>query len=262
MPVPDESPALTTVGEGVARVSWPAPDGDDWWPSVEAVRAVVDEGLLDHHRVEAYVDPDDAVGHRIATTSGLRREGLLRGVAAGADRYVFARLAGDVPLDQPGGFRALLNSFLPRKRAIAQVLLRDPDDRVLLCQLTYKRDWDLPGGIVEVGESPQQAASREVKEELGLDVPPGELVLTDWMPPWGGWDDAVCLVFDGGVIEPGRLDTVVKQEREIRDVALCGPAQVRERAADFTARRVASALASIHAGSGAAYVEGGGEQGV
>ena len=39
---------------------------------------------------------------------------------------------------------------------------------MLLCQLTYKRDWDLPGGVVEVGESPRMAVQREVEEELGL----------------------------------------------------------------------------------------------
>ena len=56
------------------------------------------------------------------------------------------------PTTEAAGFRALLNSFLPRKRAIAQMLVRDNDGRVLLCRLTYKQDWDLPGGVVEVGE--------------------------------------------------------------------------------------------------------------
>ena len=96
------------------------------------------------------------------------------------------------------------------------MLIRDPDDRVLMCQLTYKQDWDLPGGVVEVGESPQLAVSREVTEELGLDIKAGNLVLTDWLPPWGGWDDAICLVFDGGVHPAAIVEDVVRQEREIR----------------------------------------------
>ena len=124
-----------------------------------------------------------------------------------ADRIVYARLATDTPVHEPGGFRALLNSFLPRKRAISQLLVRDPDDRVLLCQLTYKQDWDLPGGVVEVGESPQRAAGREVEEELGLALTPGPMLITDWLPPWGGWDDALCLVFDGGVPRRRRCST-------------------------------------------------------
>jgi 8-oxo-dGTP pyrophosphatase MutT (NUDIX family) len=113
---------------------------------------------------------------------------------------------------------------------------------VLLCRLTYKQDWDLPGGVVEVGESPRVAVGREVEEELGLTIAAGDLLLTDWLPPWGGWDDAVCLVFDGGAHPAAILADVVKQEREIRDVEFCTIEQVRDRAADFTARRVEAAL--------------------
>ena len=53
------------------------------------------------------------------------------------------------------------------------------------------------------------AVSREVEEELGLQVEAGPLLLTDWLPPWGGWDDALCLVFDGGVADPAVLDDAV-----------------------------------------------------
>ena len=171
-------------------------------------------------------------------------------------RSVYARLADDHDADTPAGFRALLNSFLPRKRAISQMLMRDPEGRVLLCQLTYKQDWDLPGGVVEVGESPQLAVAREVEEELGLQVPAGPLLLTDWLPPWGGWDDALCLVFDGGTHPASLLDHVVRQEREIRSAAFCTLEEARERCADFTARRIEAALASL-AGTGTAYTESG-----
>ena len=176
-------------------------------------------------RVEAYVNQANQRSMRVATRAGLRREGLLRGretlFGEKHDTVLFARLATDPPITDPGGFRELLNSFLPRKRAISQMLVRDPEGRVLLCQLTYKRDWDLPGGVVEVGESPQVAVAREVEEELGLSIEPGGLLLTDWLPPWGGWDDAVCLVFDGGTLPRSALAEVVKQEREIRDVRFC-----------------------------------------
>ena len=159
---------MTTVAEGTARITWTADT------PIDVIRHNVVAALVDHARVEALVDPDDEGGQRAATWSGLRREGVMRGVTVDGspvDRVVYARLATDTPLNEPEGFRALLNSFLPRKRAIGQMLVRDPDGRVLLCQLTYKPDWDLPGGVVEVNESPQQAVTREIEEELGLAHP-------------------------------------------------------------------------------------------
>ena len=169
------------------------------------------QGGLGYSRVEAKVEPGNEASLRVATRAGLRREGERRVEPGTGDRaettsyVVLARLASDPPLTEPAAFRALLNSFLPRKRAISQLLVRDRDGRVLICQLTYKRDWDLPGGVVEVGESPRDAAGREIEEELALAIAAGELLLTDWLPPWGGWDDAVCLVFDGGVHDPDIL---------------------------------------------------------
>lgn len=249
----EQPTTVTTVAEGVARISWRPGQ------PVDVVRRELAAALATHVRVEALVDPDDEAGQRTAAWAGMQREGVMRGVTVDGtpvDRIVYARLATDVPAHEPAGFRALLNSFLPRKRAIGQLLMRDGGGRVLLCQLTYKEDWDLPGGVVEVNESPRLAVAREVDEELGLAVEAGALLLTDWLPPWSGWDDALCLVFDGGVHDAGLLDSVVRQEREIRSVDFCTPEEVAERCADFTARRVLAALANLD-GGGPAYTESG-----
>jgi 8-oxo-dGTP pyrophosphatase MutT (NUDIX family) len=257
LPRTGDDTTVVTVEDGVARVSWTveATESGEIWAAVDVVRRAVEAALEDHGRVETWVRADDSPAQRIATWAGMRREGVMRGVDG--DRIVYARLQSDAPASEPEGFRALLNSFLPRKRAISQLLARDPEGRVLMCQLTYKQDWDLPGGVVEVGESPQLAVTREVEEELGLRIAAGPLVLTDWLPPWGGWDDALCLVFDGGVHEPGIVADVVRQEREIRTAAFLTVEQVRERAADFTARRIEAALAALDRGAGAAYTESG-----
>ena len=256
------------VDEHTAELSWKLYAGERGQGyATRAVRVLVDwalterdQGGLGVSRVEAKVEPDNVASNRVATRAGLRREGLRRVSPGTGDRaetteyVILARLREDPPLSDPESFRALLNSFLPRKRAISQMLIRDPDDRVLLCQLTYKKDWDLPGGVVEVGESPRLAVAREVEEELGLTVSPGTLLLTDWLPPWGGWDDALCLVWDGGVHDPDITERIVEQTREIRSAQWATLDDVRERCADFTARRIEAALKNQEGG---AYSESG-----
>jgi hypothetical protein len=76
------------------------------------------------------------------------------------------------------------------------------------------------------------------------------------MPPWSGWDDALCLVFDGGRHPSSLSSRAVLQAREIRAVDFLTVEQVHERAADYTARRVVAALAAME-GSGPPFTESG-----
>ncbi len=52
----------------------------------------------------------------------------------------------------------------------AGVLIMDKDKRVLLQLRTDSNSWGIPGGCLNVGESLQDAAKREVFEETGLIV--------------------------------------------------------------------------------------------
>jgi 8-oxo-dGTP pyrophosphatase MutT (NUDIX family) len=253
--------ALRQVGASTGEITFALDDatrGRGY--ATRAVRLLVDYafGSLGLGRVQARVGTDNTAAVRVARRAGLRNEGVVRvplEVDAG-DYALLGRLREDPSPTEHGGFRALLNSFLPRKRVIAQALVRDETGRVLMCHPTYKDDWDLPGGVVEVRESPREAAAREVLEELGLHLSMGRLVLADWLPPWGGWDDAMCLVFDAGIHPVSVLDRVVLQAREIRETAFCTTGDVHIRAADYTARRVDAALLAID-GAGAVFTESG-----
>lgn len=252
------SAEVREIAEGIMRLVWSA---DLQRSGIESTTRAVKEAISSGfaagaRRIESLIDPADKAAHRIAILSGLQREGLARGVDGGRDLAVYSRLSSDPPIDAPGGFRTLLNSFLPRKRAIGQLLIRDESGRVLLCELTYKDDLDLPGGVVEVGESPMAAAAREVTEELGLHIPSGPLLLTDWLPSWGGWDDALCLVFDGGVHPATITQQIVRQPREIKSTRFVSLAEAETVCADFTHRRIRAALGRLE-GSGSAYTESG-----
>ncbi len=59
----------------------------------------------------------------------------------------------------------------------AGVLLVDPDGQVLLARRRDGQGWAFPGGHIEAGETPEQAARRELTEETGLDAPES---LSEW----------------------------------------------------------------------------------
>ncbi len=86
------------------------------------------------------------------------------------------------------------NARQPRKRVAADVIIRNQAGRLLLVNPNYKPDWDLPGGMAEANESPIDAARREIREELGLDLTIRTLLCIDWVPPHGPWDDTLVFV--------------------------------------------------------------------
>lgn len=50
------------------------------------------------------------------------------------------------------------------------VLLLDADNRVLLLHRSDTDDWGVAGGYMEIGETLEEAAIREVREETGLEL--------------------------------------------------------------------------------------------
>ncbi len=120
-------------------------------------------------------------------------------------------------------------------------IIFDGEGRVLLC---HRRDidaWNLPGGLVEEGEAPWDAAIREVREEVGVTAEVERLVGLYWKPES---DDLVfafaCRAVSG---TPGLSDeaddvgyfaldalppnTAPKHEERIRDARADGPAVLR-----------------------------------
>lgn len=54
-------------------------------------------------------------------------------------------------------------------------------DKIFATQRGYgefKDGWEFPGGKMELGETPQEALARELKEELAVDVKVGEFLCT------------------------------------------------------------------------------------
>ena len=132
---------------------------------------------------------------------------------------------------------------LPTMYGSAAALITDtdgPSARVLLVKPNYRPDWGIPGGIVEAGEAPDQCVTREIAEELALDIPAGDLLVVDWMAAAGERPQAIMnFIFDGGVLtDPGAIRL---QEEELDDAQFLGWAEAEARMPANSAARVPAA---------------------
>ncbi|MCS6711528.1 NUDIX hydrolase [Brachybacterium sp. EF45031] len=107
---------------------------------------------------------------------------------------------------------------LPKVITSGAVILRDEHGRVLIEKPNYRPHWLLPGGGVDPGEDPRRCAQREVREELGLDLPIGRLLTVDWVPPRAeiGAPMGLHFVFDAGMLPEAELrERIVLQRTEL-----------------------------------------------
>jgi 8-oxo-dGTP pyrophosphatase MutT (NUDIX family) len=86
--------------------------------------------------------------------------------------------------------------------AVACAFFTDAEGRLLLVKAGYRNHWQFVGGMVDKGESPHEACTREINEEIGLSLPVHDLLVLDWV----GLHDFVSapmgiFIFDGGVID-------------------------------------------------------------
>ena len=123
-------------------------------------------------------------------------------------------------------------------------MLRNAAGELLLCELTYKKEWDLPGGVVDPGESPATCVEREVREELGLTLTagaPGRQLAARL--PWLGRRRSVPL-------RPRHLrddlDPSLFLRREIKDAHWVAMIDVDSHLAPYAARMLASAAEAEH----------------
>lgn len=121
---------------------------------------------------------------------------------------------------------------------------------------SYKVPWDLPGGAVEVEESPHAACRREVAEELGLDRPPGRIVAVDWVPSRPECPEGVVIVYDGGVLSSADIKEIVLGDDELDGYAFVDPNEVADLVTPLLARRIGACLQAVADGTVAALEDG------
>lgn len=131
---------------------------------------------------------------------------------------------------------------LPAFYSAAAALITAPGtDEVLLVKPTYRTRWSLPGGYVEADEYPHTTCQREIKEELGLSVLPGALLVIDWAPPAGPRPRALMsLTFDCGDLDPNTGVTL--QADELKTWGFFTPTEATALLPPTVAPRIEAAL--------------------
>jgi 8-oxo-dGTP pyrophosphatase MutT (NUDIX family) len=144
---------------------------------------------------------------------------------------------------------------IARACAAAGVLFFDEAGRVLLVRTTYGPGWDIPGGFLRPGETPTEAAAREVSEELGIKPPIGRMLVVDWAPhPDHG--DKILFVFDGSQLTPEHTAQIKLDPTEIAAYAYHDPGLLGQLLIPRLAHRITAAIESCDSGK-AAYLEHG-----
>jgi ADP-ribose pyrophosphatase YjhB (NUDIX family) len=83
------------------------------------------------------------------------------------------------------------------KLTVAVFVFLEQTGELLLVKQSYGQQyWSLPGGVVEAGESIDQAAVREAKEETGLDITVEQVVGLYSKPQ----DNALAITLTGKII--------------------------------------------------------------
>ena len=151
--------------------------------------------------------------------------------------------------------RAALPDY-PTKQMAAGAVCSNRTGELLLVKPTYRDHWSIPGGVVENGESPRQACVREVREEIGLDVPVGRLLAMDYTSLATGPRESLQFLFDGGTLREAEVDRIMLPPEELSAYRFAPLAEALDALNPRLARRLPHALEAMHRGT-TAYLEDG-----
>ena len=111
---------------------------------------------------------------------------------------------------------------VPRKFVVAGLVV--DGDRILVSQRTAAQNlplqWEFPGGKIELGEPPEAALVRELREELGVDVEVGRV----WEVLHHLYDDFELLM----LVYLARVVAGEPRAVEVADIAWARPAELDE----------------------------------
>ena len=134
---------------------------------------------------------------------------------------------------------------LPKKRMGSGVLFFNNKGELLVLKPSYKDGYEIPGGSIELDESPRKAVLREVEEEIGIDVYSSEiakLLCVDYQDAVEPKTESIMFIFDGGILSDEKLSQIKVDGKEIIDFKFINQDDVLKYLTRVVGRRVQQAL--------------------
>ncbi len=94
---------------------------------------------------------------------------------------------------------------------------------LLVVEPTYKSNWEIPGGAVELNESPREACLREMREELGLERPLHRLLCVDYLRESADKTEALVFIFLGETLTEEEIQSIRLPDDELRSFSFLEP---------------------------------------
>ncbi|MER7706770.1 NUDIX hydrolase [Kitasatospora sp. NPDC097605] len=175
----------------------------------------------------------------------------LPGVSPAAVRFLRAYAPARPHLPRPQWL-----ATTPRAWLCTAAVVTTPDGRLLMVKSRVREPdrrpdagrWNFPGGVLDAHEDSPTGAARELREETGLDRPPGPLLAVVWQHPAAGADHPIVQFFhDFGTADPAAV-RLGCPDGEITDWAWLRPDEELDAAAGpargYAARQALAARAS------------------
>jgi len=114
---------------------------------------------------------------------------------------------------------------LERRVSSCAMILENGVGQALIVKANYKSYWTFPGGIIDPGETPKEAAIRETLEEVGIAVNPSQVTFVAVVDRKSSRAQTYQFIFKA-VLEKDALSHVALQASEIEASVLVTKAQV------------------------------------
>lgn len=134
---------------------------------------------------------------------------------------------------------------LPKKRMGAGALIRNVGGEVLMLRPSCKPILDIPGGVVELNESPRAACRRELREELGMEIALGDLLCVDYQAAKDDYSESLMFVFDGGVLSAAEEAAIHVDGQEIIGFSFLSLSEIKEKTTGGLYRRIQKPLEAL-----------------